>query len=342
MNGMMGVVWRRGSPWASTHSSSESPVGLWSRWAWPGRVEPAAGARRRDGGAVRRPGIRLCRRPGGGLARAVSDTQADGHAGVLRRSGATPRSSHAFRGFSGRHRARGASPSCSTPLRRTAPSAPAWSRRWAPDPRVGPARSGPGPGPHVGLDGGHGTRRDSAAGRTVTGADLRHHLPGLGDVFREVMSAPPMGMDVGDDRILAWVSSHGRRHLYAPCRVSRSATGSFAVSSAGSSARARWLRTRPRLDPALDASRTGRGASATTIGASTRSRARRSSRCRTSTRCSTARGGRASSPNSFWLAAAVASCGYGPRTGGRRASGCSWASSNGTRCRLVCRGPPRC
>ena len=36
------------------------------------------------------------------------------------------------------------------------------------------------------------------------------------------------------------------------------------------------------------------------------------------------------------------SCGCRPRTGGRRASGLSWASSSGTWCPSICRAPPRC
>ena len=67
----------------------------------------------------------------------------------------------------------------------------------------------------------------------------------------------------------------------------------------------------------------------------------RLSRCRTSTRCSTARGGRASSPNSS-SPAVITSCGCGPRTGGRRASGRNWASSSGTLCCSACRAPPLC
>ena len=78
-------------------------------------------------------------------------------------------------------------------------------------------------------------------------------------------------------------------------------------------------------------SRTGHGASATTTGASTPSRARQSSRSRTSTHCSTARGGPGSSPSSIWPAA-ISSYGCGPRIGGRRAFGRSWASASGTWC----------
>ena len=63
-----------------------------------------------------------------------------------------------------------------------------------------------------------------------------------------------------------------------------------------------------RRQPCSRASRTGRGASATTTGASTPSRGRRSGRSRTSTRCAMARGDLASSPSSI-RPAAIPSCG---------------------------------
>ena len=40
--------------------------------------------------------------------------------------------------------------------------------------------------------------------------------------------------------------------------------------------------------------------------------------------------------------AAITSCGRGPRIGGRRTFGRSWAGWRRTSGRLVCRGPPRC
>ena len=56
---------------------------------------------------------------------------------------------------------------------------------------------------------------------------------------------------------------------------------------------------------------------------------------------STARGGLGSSP-SLVSPAAITGRGCGPRIGGRRAFGRSWASGSGARCLAVCRWRPRC
>ena len=119
-----------------------------------------------------------------------------------RGSEATQRSSHDYRGSSGPSRARGASQSCTTPVRRTASSAP--PRRGARPPTLGSLGSA---GPHIGLD---------CCGRGRAGLHLV-----LGDTFREVMSVSPMDMDVGDDLILGWdwISGHDLHHLHDAGRV---------------------------------------------------------------------------------------------------------------------------
>jgi hypothetical protein len=103
--------------------------------AEPGVVGPTEDARRLDGVAGRRSGLRLYGRLSSGIRRALGDClqtcPSFTHGG-----GATPTSSHACLGSLRRLRARGASPSCSTPARRTASSLLASLRRLASLPLV--------------------------------------------------------------------------------------------------------------------------------------------------------------------------------------------------------------